>query len=75
MKEYSVVLPVNMKVCCIVEANSESEAIDKALMGNDLQLNPKSKKGYEVEEWDIYTTLLEGNFWYGIIYEAEAEEI
>ena len=41
---------------------------------NDLELYPKSKKGYDIEEWDVYTKMLEGNFWYGIIYEANAQE-
>jgi hypothetical protein len=26
-----------------------------------------------MEEWDVYEKMLEGNFWYGIIYKADAE--
>jgi hypothetical protein len=74
-KEFRVELPLNARVSVVVEAENEQEAINKALYDFDLQLNPTSEKGYDIEEWDIFKVMLEGNFWYGITYEASAEEI
>jgi hypothetical protein len=73
-KEFCVEIPLNAKVTVIVEAENEQEALKEALAKCDLQLNPTSKLGYNIEEWDIYEKMLQGNFWYGIIYEALAEE-
>ena len=77
-KEYYVSLPVNAKVHVTVEANSEEEAIEKALSEVSFTLECKnekdSEKHYEIEEWDVYDKMMEGNFWYGVIYKAEAEQ-
>jgi len=74
MKKYYVELPLNARVLIDVEANTEEEAIKKAYEECDLQIKTTSTIGYEIEEWGIYEKMMEGNFWYGIIYEAEAEE-
>ncbi|MBP6512323.1 MAG: hypothetical protein KA347_06620 [Bacteroidia bacterium] len=73
-KEYWVEIPLNAKITVLVEAENKEEALKEAIEKCDLQLNPKSEIGYEIEEWDIYETMLEGNVWYGIIYEANAQE-
>lgn len=72
-KEFVVEIPLNAKITVVVEAENEKEAMEEALSKCDLQLNPTSKLGYNVEEWDIYEKMLQGNFWYGIIYEASVE--
>jgi len=72
--EYIVRLPINMSINVSVESNSEKEAIEKAIKECDLSLEGKSEKGYEIEEWDVYDKLIEGNVFYGSIYEAYAEE-
>lgn len=75
MKEYYVDLPLNAKVSVTVEANDEKEAIEKAKeLAYNLEIKTESKDGVHIEEWDIYDKMLEGNFWYGIIYEADVEE-
>lgn len=73
MEKFSVAIPVNMRLFVSVEAENEKEAIKKAVSECDIQFNPKSELGYEMEEWDVYEKMMEGNFWYGIIYEADAE--
>ena len=73
-KEFTVEIPMNAKIIYIVEAENEEEALQEAISKCDLQLNPTSELGYEIEEWDVYEKMLEGNFWYGIIYEASVEE-
>ena len=76
MKEYEVKLDIFFVDTHHVEANSEEEAIKKALQDFDLVLNPKSdNEVYFLEEWEVYNKLAEGNFWHGLIYEASAEEI
>ena len=72
-KEFVVEIPLNAKITVVVEAENEKEAMEEALSKCDLQLNPTSELGYNVEEWDIYDKMLQGNFWYGIIYEASVE--
>ncbi len=73
-KTFTVEIPLNAKIIVTVEADTEEEAIKKAIAECDLQIDGKSKLGYEIEEWDIYEKMLECNFWNGIIYQASAEE-
>ncbi len=72
-KEFVVEIPMNAKITVVVEAENEQEALKEALAKCDLQLNPTSELGYNIEEWDIYEKMLQGNFWNGIIYEASVE--
>lgn len=54
MKRYTVQVPI-VAVCYVdVEAESENEAIDNALNSEDLSLE-------NVEEWDAYRIIVEGN--------------
>jgi len=72
MKEFSVEFPVLVKVYTLVKANTKEEAIDKAIKGLDISI--KSDSGdYEYQEFEPYDNLLEGNFFYGSISEANAE--
>ena len=68
MKKYWVTLPVCGTVEVEVEADNESEAIDKAMdvdpTGEDAEL-----------QWSTYRKLLEGNVFYGDASSAYAEEI
>lgn len=75
MKTFIVDLPINARLTVEVEAESKEEAIKKAYEGNDIDISTKSENGYFIDEWDVYSKLLEGNCWYGIIYEARAEEL
>ena len=74
MKTYFVNIPLNARVVVQIDAENEKEAIKKALSENDLTITCKSENGYDIEEWDCYEKMLEGNFWHGIIYQAEAED-
>lgn len=73
-KEFWVEIPLNAKVTVSVTANNKQEAIQKALSQFDMQIKTTSNLGYCIEEWDIYEKMLQGNFWYGLIYEANSEE-
>lgn len=54
MKRYTVQVPI-VAVCYVdVEAESEEEAINNALNSEDLSLE-------NVEEWDAYRIIVEGN--------------
>lgn len=73
MKSYTVKIPI-VAVCCVeVKAESEQEAIDTAFESDDLRLE-------NVEEWDAYRIIAEGNFLHTshnsaeIVYEEEIEE-
>jgi len=74
MKTFYVNIPLNARVVVQIDAENQEEAIKKALLENDLSITCKSEKGYDIEEWDCYDKMLEGNYWHGIIYRAEAEE-
>lgn len=75
MKEYFVDIPLNARLSVSVEANDKKEAIEKAMgLASSLEIKTESKEGLSIEEWEVYDKMLEGNFWYGIIHEASAEE-
>lgn len=72
MKEFNVELPVLMKVTTMIEAETEEEAIRKAI--EECDLTAKSDSGnYEVQEMEAYEQLLQGNFFLGAISKANAE--
>lgn len=54
-KRYTVKIPI-VAVCYVeVDAENEKEAMDKAFESEDLNLE-------NVEEWDPYRIIVEGNF-------------
>jgi hypothetical protein len=73
MKNYSVEIPVLMKVTTMIKAENEKEAIIKAIENYDIATNSYSGN-YEVIEQEAYEKLIEGNFFYGSINAANAEE-
>ncbi len=74
MEKFNVRLPFNGIISVQVEAENEEEAIENALSNDDITLDLKSNNGYQIEEWGIFETLLKGNVWYGVSYEADAEK-
>ena len=63
MKLYTVKVPI-VAVCYVdVEAESEKEAIQKALVSEDCTLK-------NVEEWEAFEKIIEGNVVYTYDYEA-----
>lgn len=73
-KTFFVRLPLNAVVSIQVEATSEKQAIEQALDNFDGLLDLTSEQGYDLEEWQVEDKLLQGNVWYGLLYQAEAEE-
>ncbi len=67
MKEYDVALPIAGVIYVTVEAEDEEDAINKALQKEDLKLE-------DVETWDVYRMLVEGNCMHASPNEAEATE-
>ena len=73
MKRYTVKVPI-VAVCYVdVEAENEKDAMDKAFNSEDLSLE-------NVEEWDAYRIIVEGNCLHTsnnraeIVMEEEIEE-
>lgn len=58
MAEYEVTLPISGYVYLTVEAESEDQAIRKALSE---EVRPS-----EIEEWSTLEAVVTGNVWYGI---------
>ena len=67
MKEYEVRLPIAGFVVVSVEANDETEALNKA-MNSDISTD-------DIEEWDVYEYITQGNVFYGSLNEYEVNEI
>lgn len=64
MKRYTVQVPI-VAVCYVnVEAENEEEAIDNALNSEDLSLE-------NIEEWDAYRIIAEGNCLHTFYNQAE----
>lgn len=64
MKKYTVKVPI-VAVCYVeVEAESEKEAIKKAMGSNDLTIE-------NVEEWEAHERIVEGNICHTYNYKAE----
>lgn len=64
-RTYIVTLPITGKLCVEVDAESEEAAIKAALIGDDLILD-------NIEEWEAAKQICEGNFFHGMLNEAEA---
>lgn len=73
--KYLVEIPITGKVTVEVVANSEKEAIEKAMDEFDLTLNPSSELGYEIEEWEYHSKVNEGNFSHAVLDEVECSLI
>jgi hypothetical protein len=67
MATYSVTLPINGKMFVEVEADSDEEAIDKALE-SELTIDL-------IEEWEALRIVCQGNCFRGCCNEAYAEEM
>lgn len=74
MKKYSVRIPLLAEVYVEVIAESEKEAIEKAINDSDLLIDGQSDKGYSIEEWELLDKVAYGNVYCGSIREADAEE-
>lgn len=74
MEKFNVRLPFNGIISIQVNAENEEDAIEKAISDDDITLNLKSDKGYQIDEWGVFDTLLKGNVWYGFSYEADAQQ-
>jgi len=59
MAEYEVKLPITGFIYTMVEAESEEEAIKKAICEGNYTFN-------DIEEWDVREKVIEGNFWHGV---------
>lgn len=73
--KYLVEIPITGKVIVEVVANSEKEAIEKAMNEFDLELNPSSELGYEIEEWQYHYKVNEGNVSHAVLHEVECSLI
>lgn len=67
MKNYGVLLPITGQIYVEVEAETEEDAIEKALEAELLREN--------IEEWDAHKKIVRSNIFYGLSYAAEATEI
>lgn len=67
MKTYLVRLPITGSVDVEIEADNEDAAIEAAL-NSEISID-------DITEWDVCKQIVTGNVFWGIINEAEAEEI
>jgi hypothetical protein len=67
MKSYGVKVPITGHVFIEVEAPSEEAAINQA-MSSDITID-------KIEEWDTCEHICQGNVFYGMLNDAEAEEL
>ena len=66
MGTWNVTLPISGVIYTTVKADSEKEAIDKALEG---------EYTYEdIETWETHKHIVQGNVCYAVQWSAEAEE-
>lgn len=73
-KVYFVQVPMAGIVSKYFKANSEKEAIKKALEDTEIFEDLRTKNGWELEEWDLYRHLFEGNIDYSNLSSAVATE-
>lgn len=57
MKDYDVAIPITGTLWVTVEAESKSDAVDKALYSAELDLD-------NLEEWEAHRQISEGNILY-----------
>jgi hypothetical protein len=65
-KDYSVAVPISGVIYVTVEADSEEEAIELALMSSDINVD-------NIKTWDAHRHLVQGNVCYADLAEATAE--
>lgn len=65
MKEYDVCIPISGKIWVTVEAETQQEAIEKALSSEQICRD-------NLEEWEAHTKIVQGNIFYGMQNEAFA---
>lgn len=68
MKKWEVLLPVAGHVAVEVEAENEEEAIEKALRSENIT-------NEDIQEWDVFKKIIEGNVCHAPLWEAEATPI
>ena len=68
LKMYYVQLPVVGIIGFEIEAESEEDAIEKALNSDQITSD-------NFEEWDVVESVCKGNVCYAPLFDAEAEEI
>ncbi len=66
MKTYNVTLPITGIAWLEIQAESEQEAIDKALQ----EVEQK-----HIEEWNAVEQIVQGNIFHGHTNDASAEEV
>ncbi len=67
MKTYGVTLPITGTVYVEVEAESEDDAIEKAL--------ESEVDSDDIESWETHRKIVQGNVFYGGQNEADAQEL
>jgi len=73
MKTYYVKVPLAGIISFSIEAESEKEAINKALK-SDITVDINGENHPEIEEWDLYEKIVEGNVVYAPLWRPEAFE-
>lgn len=68
MKTYTVAVPMTGVIYVNVEADTDAEAIEKALQSEDLKLD-------NVEEWEYHKKVVQGNVFHGVQREIEVLEV
>lgn len=64
MKRYGVVVPIVASCYIEVEAENKEKAVEAALASKDVSLE-------NVDEWDVYEQIVEGNVMHASINRAE----
>jgi len=67
MKEYDIKLPIAGFVLVSVEADNKAKALEKAMSSNI--------STDDIEEWDVYKQIVQGNVFYGPLNTYEINEI
>jgi len=65
-EEYWVMVPITGVIAVQVEAESEADAMDKAMNSKDLTLD-------NIEGWEAHRAIISGNVFYGLQNEIEVE--
>lgn len=73
--KYLVQIPFAGIITAEIEAKNEKEAIKKALSECDIEFNQTSKLGYEIEEFEVYEKLVEGNVFNGSLDSIDVSEL
>lgn len=66
MTEYIITIPIAGYVTMSVEAANKEDAIDEAFQNASLN---------DIDEWDVYSQIVEGNVLYAPQNEVEVEEV